>query len=260
MNQKFAKLNVAVKTVDDVKHQIRFVMSTPDVDRHGEVIDQKGWKLDNFLKNPVVLWSHDHTQPAIGKIVDIGYTDGNLEGTVQFAAEEYEFAATIYRLYAGGYMNAVSVGFNNVKWSYDETDDLLTLVENELYELSAVTIPANAMALAKSKGIDISSIERRLDRTDAVNEKLLGEPEQVEPEISEAEPEHECEKSAVTTADALTVLVEAPAEEIRAAVKELSSRLDVAQDVVTDDRKMYSVSSINRVARQLVNGKRQARE
>jgi uncharacterized protein len=263
MAQKTSRLNVTIKSIDDAKHQIRFVMSTPDVDRHGEVIDQRGWKLDNFMRNPVVLWAHDHTQPAIGKIVDLGYVDGNLEGTVQFAVEEYDFAATIYRLYAGGYMNAVSVGFSCTKTQYDQENDIITLLENELYELSAVTIPANAMALAKSKGVDVSVLEARQASADAVREKILGEKVETIPKAPEQEPEAQPEQPAAETvrtaaADALEVLLGASAEEIRAAVKELSSRLDAAPAVVNDGPKTYSVSSINRVVRQLVNGKRQA--
>ena len=41
-------------------------MSTNDLDRDFEKIDQKGWQLENYKVNPIVLWSHDRKIPAIG--------------------------------------------------------------------------------------------------------------------------------------------------------------------------------------------------
>ncbi len=42
------------------------VASTNSVDRHGEIVDNNGWDLKAFKKNPVILWGHDHNEPAIG--------------------------------------------------------------------------------------------------------------------------------------------------------------------------------------------------
>lgn len=145
---------------DDEKYIIRGVFSTGDVDRQGEVVVQDGWKLDEFLKNPVILWAHDHWQPAIGKVVELAKTAIGLEGAIQFAADEYEFAKTIYNLYKGGFMRAFSVGFQNDKYEIDQANDVVYLKENTLFEISAVNVPANAMALAYSKGIDMAPLEQ----------------------------------------------------------------------------------------------------
>ena len=34
------------------------IASTQDIDRHGEMIKQDGWKLENYMKNPVILTDH----------------------------------------------------------------------------------------------------------------------------------------------------------------------------------------------------------
>lgn len=158
---RFNNLTFEIKSVDKENYTLRGVFSTNDVDRHGEVVDQKGWILDEFLANPVVLFGHDHSIPAIGKVESIGYNnEGNLEGQIKFAVEEFDFARTIFNLYAGGYMRAFSAGFMNEEAEYDPVADILVLRKNTLYEVSCVNVPANAMALAKSKGIDTTPLEK----------------------------------------------------------------------------------------------------
>lgn len=158
MKYKYSNLDFTPKEINEQNFTIRAIFSTGDVDRHGEIVDQKSWILDDFMKNPVVLFGHDHYSPPVGKIVGLGYnSDGNLEGEVKFAAEEYPFAKVIWNLYKGGFMKAFSVGFSAGK--VDIVDDRVILKENTLYEISTVGVPANAMALAKSKGLNVQALE-----------------------------------------------------------------------------------------------------
>lgn len=265
MEKKLSSLNFTVKAVDAAKYQLRGVFSTADEDRHGEIIDQKGWKLDNFLQNPVILWGHDQYQPAIGKAIDLGFEDGQLVGTIQFAAEEYDFAKTIYNLYAGGYLRAFSVGFMNTKWQYDEATEQFILLENELYEISCVNVPANAMALAKSKGIDVAPLEQRKERADQMTAKILGkkteeEPAPVEPEKKEDEVEEGGED---TVKAAVETILKASPTEIKSAVEQLTEKSKDADEkgkvehtpVKPQDRKGrkgYSVDEVNRAIRSLI--------
>lgn len=293
MKNKYASLNIKVKAVDAALFQIRAVFSTPNIDRHGEIVDQKGWDLAEFMLNPVVLWSHDSYAPAIGKVVDLAFIDGNLEGTIQFAVKEYAFAETIYNLMAGGYINAISVGFENTKWMFDEAQDVMVLLENTLYEVSVVNIPANSLALAKQKGLDVSAIEKRTDRAASFKEKLLGseaaaaagageEIEQIEKDEEEiqataplpgdekkeepVEPKAPAPEapaagaSAEEAAKALEVLFRADKGTINAAVKALQKHLDVAKTSRQGSNvggKKFSATQINRVVRSLINAKSQ---
>jgi len=156
--------NTKIKEIDEKENSIRFIFSTDDEDRHGEIVDQKGWDLNEYLKNPVVLFAHDHYQPAVGQVTELRLNeDSNLEGVIKFAVDEYEFAKTLFNLYKGKFMRAVSAGFINKKYEIDEENDTFTLKENTLLEMSMVNVPANSMALAKSAGIDISSIEKLME-------------------------------------------------------------------------------------------------
>lgn len=167
MAQKLAYKNVHFKVsgIDEENHIIRGVFSTGAEDRQGEIVDQNGWKLDEFLANPVILFAHDHYQPAVAKCIElVKDAAGNLAGAIQFAYDEYDFAATLFKLYAGGYMRAFSVGFMNDIIEFDQENDTVTLKENTLYEISCVNVPANAMALAFAKGIDIAPVERIMQK------------------------------------------------------------------------------------------------
>lgn len=166
-------------SIDEKNYTIYGVFSTQDEDRHGEIVDQSGWILDAFNQNPVILFAHDHYQPAVGQGVGIVVTDiGNgkmgLSGGIKFAAEENPFAMTLFKLYAGRYMRAFSVGFMNSITEYDQENDIITLKENTLYEISCVNVPANAMALAKSKGIEVKvpDQEEETELSDESIEKL----------------------------------------------------------------------------------------
>jgi len=150
-----------IKESNEEEYTIRAVISSGLPDRQGEIIDQSSWNLDEYKKNPVVLWAHDHFQPAIGKAADISVNaEGMLEAVVKFAVEEYDFAKTIYKLYAGGFMRAFSVGFTSK--TQEIVNDNVILKDNVLYEFSAVNVGADALALAKSKGIDVSCFDKKL--------------------------------------------------------------------------------------------------
>lgn len=153
------QFDTEVKQFDEEEGTIRAILSSGLPDRQGDMVDQASWNLDEYKKNPVVLWSHDHTQPAIAQALEIGInSDGMLEALIKFAINEYEFAKTIFKLYAGKFMRQFSVGFTSGK--ADEVNGVRILRDNILYEFSAVNVGADALALAKTKGIDVSSIEK----------------------------------------------------------------------------------------------------
>lgn len=165
--QKLIKriLYTNIKEVNEEEFTIRAVFSTDDEDRHEEVVVQNGWDLSKFKMNPVVLFAHDHWQPAIGKVIEIGLNaQGQLEGVIKFAVEEYDFAKTIFNLYKGNFMRAFSAGFINKKYEYDQETDKVKLLENELLEMSTVNVPANAFALAKSAGVDMTPLKKAMNK------------------------------------------------------------------------------------------------
>lgn len=146
-------------SIDEKLRTVTFTASTQEADRYGDTLTCSGWKLDNYLRNPVVLWSHRNGDPPIGKCVAIR-TETNppaLVQTIKFAEPEiYPFADTLFKLTKGGYLNAVSVGFlplSEPKPRIDEkTGEFLgyEYSNQELLETSLVCVPANASALARA--------------------------------------------------------------------------------------------------------------
>lgn len=227
MKFKYAKLDFTPKEINKEQKTLRAVFSTGDVDRHGEVVDQKSWILDDFLKNPVVLFGHDHSQPPVGKIVGLGYNeDGNLEGEVKFAADEYPFANVIWNLYREGFMKAFSVGFAAGK--VDIIDGQVVLKDNTLFEISTVSVPANAFALAKAKGIDTSSLET------VIAEQAKAE-QTAKKKCADCDAEIEFEKDCPCKAPkAEEVVEETPAEETLAEVVETPAEVVETPEVVEE--------------------------
>ena len=154
--KRMIKMNLSIKKIDMENHIITGSFSNENMDRHGEIVFQN-WELKNFKKNPVILNSHNYGDitEILGKAINL---DNNKEkkellGDIQFAVSQNPKAKIAFDLYAGGFANAFSVGF--IPLEFDKDGNIL---KSELLEISLVSVPANALALAKSKGIDIEQL------------------------------------------------------------------------------------------------------
>jgi hypothetical protein len=168
------QFDIEVKQLDEEQGTIRAILSSGLPDRQGDMVDQSSWNLEEFKKNPVVLWAHDHTQPAIAQALEIFVNaNGMLEALIKFAVKEYDKAATVFKLYAGKFMRAFSVGF--ITGKIDEVNGIRILKENTLFEFSAVNVGADALALAKTKGIDVSAFEKKEEKKEDVEKPYPNE-------------------------------------------------------------------------------------
>lgn len=153
-----------IRQIEGNGRSLRFTISTAAIDRERDRIDLAGWDLANFLNNPVVLWGHDASRLPIGRAFDVGIEADALKASVEFIPEDTPeggmFAESVYRLARWGFLGATSVGFRPIKWDYtsDKTrgaDDWfpgIDFEEQELVELSIVTVPANPEALIEAPG------------------------------------------------------------------------------------------------------------
>ena len=131
-----------------------FVLSTDEIDRHGDVIAADGWKLESYRSNPVFLWAHDYARPVIGRAVDTWTEPHRLMAQVEFAPTD--FAREVALLYHAGYQRGVSVGFKPLRYEerrHEKTGALLGIrfMQQELLEASAVPVPANRNALRRAQ-------------------------------------------------------------------------------------------------------------
>ena len=47
-----------------------FVISNGSIDRDFDTINPDGWNLENYRKNPVVLWNHEWDDPPVAKSLE----------------------------------------------------------------------------------------------------------------------------------------------------------------------------------------------
>jgi hypothetical protein len=156
--KSYQQITFQLGNFNDEERTFQAIASTPIVDRQGDSIDQSGWDLTNFLKNPVVPWAHDYQTPPVARATEIGV---NSQGYLQFTYQAppvgvYELADTVWNLYRNQFMFAFSVGFipKDYEGNYQEG---YTFTECELLEISAVVVPANPQAVALAFKMDVIS-------------------------------------------------------------------------------------------------------
>jgi len=137
---------------EDGSVKIRGMASTADFDRAGDSIRADAWGkggLNNFKKNPIILFNHDYDRP-IGRATGLDVTDNGLalEAKISKSAP-----AGVCDLVKDGVLGAFSVGFRVKDADYIEETDGLMIKDAELFEVSVVSVPCNQAAtfsLAKS--------------------------------------------------------------------------------------------------------------
>lgn len=152
-----------VKAVGDPESRLmEFTISEGTEDREGDLVEVKGWDFEDYKKNPVVLFAHDHSQPVVGRAVSLNVRGNQVRSITEFTpADLNPLGAMLYKLYAAGFMHAVSVGFQpkefNPKGSFG-----MHYTKQGLLEYSCVPVPSHprALTVARSKGIDTSPIAR----------------------------------------------------------------------------------------------------
>ncbi len=142
------------------------VISTASVDRDKDVIDPKGWRLDNYKKNPVVLWQHNRNLPPIARTTDIRVSGQRVLATMEFAPEGASpLADEIHNLVAAGFLHSTSVGFLPIRSVYNSERGGHDILEAELLEFSIVNIPAQSEALIQrclGEACDRAAVDRWL--------------------------------------------------------------------------------------------------
>ena len=139
-------LTTTVKSITDNGDYItiRGMASTMDRDRVGDVMDPECWRkggLNNYMKNPIILFNHDYNRP-IGKGTDVKVTENGLELTAKISkADGY-----ISKLIQDGVLSTFSVGFKVRDADYIKETGGLYIKDAELYEVSVVSVPANQSA------------------------------------------------------------------------------------------------------------------
>ena len=184
--------------VQNDKTKIKFKLSVETPDRGNDIVRVNGINLQNYLKNPIVLFNHDHSIPPIGVGEEIYVEGDTLYGSINFH-EDTELSQSLAKLARKGILKAVSIGFIPIKVkeipiseqdsrAYPYTTSYRVFEESELLEFSLVAVPANQHALVVN-AFNIDEIETFID-TKAIEKgeiELIGEPIMEEKEVEVVE-------------------------------------------------------------------------
>ena len=124
--------------------------SVESEDRAGDLVIARGWELESYINNPVVLWAHQHHLPPIARSVSTRVEGDSLMATIEFAGTP--FAQEIRQLYVTGFMKGVSVGFRALETESRRAANGrrgTVFKRQELLEISAAPVPLHPATLAE---------------------------------------------------------------------------------------------------------------
>jgi len=143
----------------------RFIVSTDDEDRDGDIVKQDGWELNEFRRNPIALLQHKHDMP-VGKWSNLttrARPGGGYEtvADLTLAPPVSDTLKYAHALVEAQILNATSVGFQAK--SFEKRKDATgkpsrghIIHKAVLREISLVSVPANQSALRIAKSLAIS--------------------------------------------------------------------------------------------------------
>lgn len=152
MNDKKFFINsddISVKAVTNKKDKFKIAgyANTRDKDRVGDIVLPEAWAkgVENYRKNPVLLYQHDHGKP-IGRsdIVRVDKKGIFVEASVSDAAEKLHGVQTLIK---DGALKSFSVGFRVKDADFDRNTETFVVKDLELLEISVVSVPANQESL-----------------------------------------------------------------------------------------------------------------
>lgn len=185
-----------LKSDDSEKGIFEVIASSGKVDRMGDTIDPNGWYLNNYKKNPVLLWSHSTggmfgsvAVPPVAKATKV-WVENKKELRIKGEWADTSFAQELRTLVEGGFLNAVSVGFQPLKEdakgameidgkmysrateaeiekSIYDNDFGQKFTKQELLEVSWVSVPALPQALVTARKMNLNLLTKAIEGQDA---------------------------------------------------------------------------------------------
>lgn len=154
---------------------------------YGSVFGNEDWYRDVMVKGafakslaahklkgtmPSMCWQHD-SEKVVGVYEEMREDDYGLFLRGRLLKDDVALAREAYALLKAKAMTGLSVGIRVQVDEYDRNNDVRTIKEADLWEVSLVTWPANELARVESvKGIkDVTGLERYLREAGGVSRK-----------------------------------------------------------------------------------------
>ncbi|MDO5769448.1 MAG: HK97 family phage prohead protease [Psychrobacter sp.] len=148
---KTKDVNFEVKAVSDDGLFSGYCSVFDVIDSYGDVVKKgayaetiKAWQAKN--KMPPILWQHNRGE-VIGVWTKLYEDEHGLYGEGRLLVNDVARAKEAHALMKHGAIDGLSIGYRVKKWSYNEDDEVLELLEIDLKEVSVVTFPANEDSL-----------------------------------------------------------------------------------------------------------------
>lgn len=145
--KSFGFAELVIKEVSEERRIIRGIATSPEADRVGDIVEPLGCQFQNPIP---FLWMHRHDMPIgtvkLGKPTKEGIP---FEAELPIIKEPSQLAARIEEAWASiknGLVRFVSIGFRPLEYAVIEETGGYRFTKSEIYELSAVVIPAQPNA------------------------------------------------------------------------------------------------------------------
>lgn len=191
-NIRVRAFNAEIRKKNEETRTVTFVASDGSRDSAHTVLNQAGWDLTRFEKNPIIGYNHNIYSSWDAKDVDFvigkGHAyveEGKLMVDITFEPKEInELAEKVYQKVLFGSISSVSVGFLPIgqgRWGVGEeaageSRETYYYAGQELLEISVVNIPANSNATKKSDELAEEELRDLHEQAEKV-EKSKDEPE-----------------------------------------------------------------------------------
>ena len=171
---------------DGAERSFDVIASTETVDSYGDIV-KANWRLERYAANPIVLFGHNTRDPScvIGTASDVQVEGGALKARITLVGEEVNpEAERVFKLMKAGALRGISVGFlpHSYGWAKVSDQEVFVLDDNELFEISVVSVPANPDALAQLHAKARQEYEAKSATPLAVEPEPAPEPASSEPE------------------------------------------------------------------------------
>lgn len=153
MNRAYSLLEI--KALDDEKRIISGMATTPEPDRVGDIVEPLG---ATYAAEIPFLWQHQHDKPVgvarLGKATRAGIPFTAEFPVINEPGPLKDLVDMAWQSIKAKLVRAVSIGFRAVEYKQLDSGGL-RFTKTEIFELSGVTIPANASAtISTVKSLD----------------------------------------------------------------------------------------------------------
>lgn len=207
------------------------ILSTDDLDRHGEHVSIKGLEIDKNI-NYKMYYNHETTgdKLPIGKWLKIWKLNGKLMGHGLVDLND-PFAVMVKSKIDGGFIDSISIGFRATEYDGESS----TWTKSTLVEASVVAEPANVAAKITSKELGFTAKEFKqqlIVKLAGINDVFVGEPGTPTDEAVQNAPIDKPEVKTLDDTEKPDSEDGAVDTEIKAAFEDLKSRIGAVEEAM----------------------------